>query len=68
MVWMTNKAEFFARSAQLGPSMVMLMISYMNPSIGASFASMSTIRVSVWASGYSTGWYSSSLSSCMWGD
>ena len=68
MVWVTNKAEVFARSAHLGSSMVMLMMSYMNPSIGASFALMSNIRVSTWASGSGTGCYSSSLSICLWGD
>ena len=42
MVWMINKADFLVRSAHLGSSMVMVMISLIDPSIEASFASIPT--------------------------
>ena len=43
-VWMTNIAALFARSIQCFPSTIMVMMSSMNPSIGASVAVMSTSR------------------------
>ena len=42
MVWMTNMALFLTRSTQHGSSRVMVMISFMNPSIEASFDSIFT--------------------------
>ena len=57
-----------ARSTQLGSSMVTEMMSSTNLPIEAFFASMSTASLPAWTSGSCTGWYSSSLSSCTWGD
>ena len=42
MVWIINKAALLVSSTQHGFSMVMEMISYINPSIEASFASIFT--------------------------
>ena len=55
MVWMTNKAAFFARSTQHQSSMVMVMISSMNIYAEASFASIFTSSCSALTSGSEAG-------------
>ena len=52
MVWMTNKATFLARSTQNRSSMVMAMMSLMNPSIEASFDYIFNASWSAWTIGY----------------
>ena len=46
MVWMINKSAFLAISTQYWSSIVMVMISWMNPSIEASFDS---IFITIWS-------------------
>ena len=41
-VWMTNRAALFARSIQCSSSIIVVMISFMNPSFDASVAVIST--------------------------
>ena len=65
---MSTKAEVLARSTKFGSSVVMVMISSINPSIEASFALVSTSSSYAWTSGSCNGWYYSSLISCLWGD
>ena len=55
MVCMTKKAVFLAHSTQNGLSMVMVIISSMNPSIEASFASIFTVIWSALTSGSEAG-------------
>ena len=52
MVWMTNEADFLARSAQHGLSMLMVIMSLINSSVEASFASIFTV-----------GWYALTIGS-----
>ena len=68
MTWTTNKAAFLVRSTHFGSSMVMVVISSMNPSIESSFASMSTVSWSAWTNGYCPRWHYNSSSSFLWGD
>ena len=67
MVWIVNNDTFLGLSTQIGTSMVMVIMSLLNPSIKYSFASMSTASASACTSGSFPGWYSSSWSRCLWG-
>ena len=66
MVWMINKYAFLARSTQRGSPMVMVVMSTINPSIEAYFASISTATWSDLTSGSEVGRYSSLGIKCCW--
>ena len=51
MVWFTNNAEFLVHSNQIGSSMVMGMISVMNPYVESYFYFMSTAGMYDYTSG-----------------
>ena len=55
MVWMVNKAVFLAHSTQHGSSVVMVMMSSMNPFIEPSFASIIISSFSSLTSGSEAG-------------
>ena len=59
MVFITNKAVFFARFTQNGSAMVVVMMSSINPSIDAFVASIFTASWYALTSGSETGRYSS---------
>ena len=52
MMWMNNKAVFLVCYTQLRSSMVMVMVSLMNPYIKASFTMMSIAILYVWTGRY----------------
>ena len=64
MVWMINKYAFLARSTHHGFSMVMGMMSSMNPPIYSSFASIFTASWSALTIGSEVGSYYSFGSKC----
>ena len=68
MVWIINKAAFFARSTQNGSSMVMVTMLSMDPTIEASFASIFNGRWSALTIGSEAGRHSSLGSKYIWGD
>ena len=67
MVWITKSAMFLTCSTQMGPSMVSVMMTSMNPSIEYSFDSTSTASVSPGTTGVESGRFPSLGSKCLCG-
>ena len=65
MVWVPNNATILTHSAQVGSSMVIVLVSPMNPNIEDYFVLISTVSVSSITSGFDSCRYSFPGSKCI---